>query len=85
MNTFFKKFIYFILRSMSQSASGADAATTADDLDQNVDGSTDSNDDYQMLTTDYEKGKLFCKEFTPLCFSIECMSKFHVTKRLYFC
>jgi hypothetical protein len=44
---------------MSQSASGADAATTADDLDQNIDGSTDSNDEYQMLTTDYEKGKRF--------------------------
>jgi hypothetical protein len=44
---------------MSQSASGAD------DLDQNIDGSTDSNDDYQMPTTDYEKGKLS----TSFCFS----------------
>ena len=44
---------------MSQSASGADATSTADDLDQNIDGSTDSNDDYQMSTADYEKGRLF--------------------------
>ena len=43
---------------MSQSASGADATTTGDDVDQNNDGSTDSNDDYQIATIDYDKGKL---------------------------
>jgi hypothetical protein len=42
---------------MSQSVSGGDVTTTGDDLDQNFDGSVDSNDDFQILNKDYEKGK----------------------------
>lgn len=42
---------------MSQSVSAGDATTTADDFDENIDGSTDSNDDHQLPKIDYEKGK----------------------------
>ncbi len=54
---------------MSQSVSGGDATTTGDDLDQNIDGSVDSNDDYQIPRTDYEKGKnKFLYKFSWLFF-----------------
>lgn len=44
---------------MSQSVSGGDANTiTGDDLDQNFDGSTDSNDDDRLPIPDYTKGKM---------------------------
>jgi hypothetical protein len=38
---------------MSQPVSGGD------DLDENLDGSIDSNDDYPMSSTDYRKSKIF--------------------------
>lgn len=43
---------------MSQSVSVGDGATVGDDLDQNLDGSVDSNDDYRMPKTNYGKGKI---------------------------
>ncbi len=42
---------------MSRSVSGEDATTPGDDLDQNIDDSIDSNDDYRVPKIDYEKGK----------------------------
>jgi hypothetical protein len=44
---------------MSRPVSGGDPTTTGDDLDQNIDGSVDSNDDFRMPKIDYEKGKIF--------------------------
>lgn len=54
-----KNLLFLILRLMSQSISVGDVATTTgDDLDANIDGSVDSNDEYQRSGTNYEKGKL---------------------------
>ncbi|CAF5226018.1 unnamed protein product, partial [Rotaria magnacalcarata] len=43
---------------MSESTSVADVNATDKDLYQNVDGSIDSNEDFPMPTTDFEKGQL---------------------------
>jgi hypothetical protein len=51
---------------MSQPMSGGDVTTTADDLDQNLDGSIDSNDDYRIPKIDYEKGKIFLMIFDQI-------------------
>ena len=57
---------------MSQSVSGGDATTTGDDLDQNFDGSIDSNDDDDRLpTTDYTKGKKYAFFFINHCHANE--------------
>lgn len=60
---------------MSQSVSGGDATTvTGDDLEQNFDGSTDSNDEERLPITDYTKGKLHVYVFLRHTEAIQCLS-----------
>ena len=47
----------FQLQRMSQSATGAEATAIGDDLEQYVDGSIDSTEDFRIEAVDDEKGE----------------------------